>query len=89
MIAASRGHILVTGSEFLPNHPITVRISQEGDDIDDYVAYITDTQGRLTATLPTTSFTRTAYIAASDHRPDPRGDQGLLWSNTVVVPADD
>ncbi len=89
MIAASRGHVLVTGIEFLPNHPITVRISQEGEDIDDYLAYTTDGQGHLNATLPATAVTKTAYITASDHRPNPRGEQGLLWSNTVVVPAGD
>jgi hypothetical protein len=27
----------------------------------------------------------TGQLTVTDHRPDPAGDGGLLWSNTVIV----
>ncbi|OHU99558.1 hypothetical protein [Mycobacterium talmoniae] len=85
VITAVGGRVLITGAGFLPNHSVTVRITRAGDDIADYLTYTTDADGRLSATLPPTAVAETAQIAASDHRPDPHGDHGLLWSNTVTV----
>ena len=30
VISATRGHVVVTGTGFLPNHSVTVRITTEG-----------------------------------------------------------
>jgi hypothetical protein len=84
-ISASRGEVLITGTGFLPNCAVTVRVTYTGDDIMDYLTYITDADGYLSAALPETSITGTGHIAVTDHRPDPAGDGGLLWSNTVIV----
>jgi hypothetical protein len=67
--------------------PVTVRITYSGDDIVDYLSYISDADGRLSALLPQTAVTETGHIAVTDHRPDPAGDCGVLWSNTVIVTA--
>jgi hypothetical protein len=87
IISASRGQILITGTGFLPNCVITVRITNSGEDIVDYLTYISDADGFLSAALPAAAITtETAYnITVTDHRRDLAGDGGLLWSNTVVV----
>ena len=85
IISASRGQVLVTGSGFLANRSVTIRITSIGDDIADYLTYISDANGGLTAPLPETAITGTGHITVTDHRPDPAGDGGLLWSNTVIV----
>jgi hypothetical protein len=36
---------LVTGSGFLPDHNVAIRITRAGEDIDDYLAYVTDGHG--------------------------------------------
>lgn len=89
IITATSGHVVVTGAGFLPNHPVTIRITHAGDDIADYLTYTTDPDGRLTAPLPTTAVAETAHITATDHRHDSHGDHGLLWTNTVTVTATD
>ena len=38
---------LVTGSGFLPDHNVTVRITPAGEDISDYLAYLVDGNGYL------------------------------------------
>jgi hypothetical protein len=85
IISASRGQVLITGSGFLPNRSVTVRITYIGEDIVDYLTYISDADGGLSAPLPETAVSETGHIAATDHRPDPDGNGGLLWSNTVIV----
>ena len=82
---SAHGH-LVTGSGFLPDHNVAIRITRAGEDIDDYLAYVTDGHGYLHSELPN-SVTGTLSIAATDHRPDPDGACGWLWSNacTLVV----
>ena len=85
IISASCGQVLITGSGFLPNRSITIRITSIGEDIVDYLTYISDANGGLSAALPETAIIETGHIAVTDHRLDPRGDGGLLWSNTVIV----
>jgi hypothetical protein len=87
IISASRGQVLITGSGFLPNRSVTIRITYSGEDIVDYLTYTSDANGSLSAPLPETAVTETGHIAVTDHRPDPDGDGGLLWSNTVAVTA--
>ena len=85
MISASRGQVLITGSGFLPNRSVTIRITYTGEDIVDYLTYISDADGGLSAPLPETAVTEAGRIAVTDHRPDPFGDGGVLWSNTIIV----
>jgi len=85
IISACRGQVLITGSGFLPNRSVTIRIACSGEDIVDYLTYISDADGGLSAALPETAVTETGHIAVTDHRPDPDGDGGVLWSNTVIV----
>jgi hypothetical protein len=80
-VISARGHV-VTGSGFLPDHDVTIRITRAGEDISDYLSYATDCDGHLHAELPTDATVGTLHITATDHRPDPHGDCGRLWSNT-------
>jgi hypothetical protein len=80
---SARGY-LVTGCGFLPDHYVTIRITCAGEDISDYLTYMTDGDGYLHCELPN-SATGTLYIAATDHRPDPEGACGRLWSNTCTL----
>jgi hypothetical protein len=82
---SAKGH-LVTGSDFLPDHNVTIRITRAGEDIDDYLADVTDGHGYLHYELPS-NVTGTLSIAATDHRLDSHGACGRLWSNacTLVV----
>ena len=85
VISASRGQVSITGSGFLPNRLVTVRITHTGDDIRDYLTYVSDADGFLNVVLPETALIETGHIAVTDHRLDPAGEGGLLWSNTVIV----
>jgi hypothetical protein len=85
IISASRGQVLITGSGFLPKSSVTIRITYTGEDVVDYLTYVSDADGYLSAPLPETAVTETGHIAVTDNRPDPAGDGGLLWSNTVIV----
>jgi hypothetical protein len=76
---------MITGTGFLPNCPVTVRITDGGQGIVDYLTYVSDADGYLSAALPETAIIETGHVAVTDHRPDPAGDGGLLWSNTVIV----
>jgi hypothetical protein len=78
----AEGH-LVTGSGFLPDHSVAIRITRAGEGIDDYLTYITDGDGCLHSDLPN-GVTGKLSIAATDNRPDPDGACGRLWSNTYT-----
>jgi hypothetical protein len=84
VISASRGQVLITGTGFLPNCAVTVRITYGGQGIVDYLTYISDADGYLSAALPETAIIETEHITVTDNRADPAGG-GLLWSNTVIV----
>ena len=83
LLSAPQGH-LVTGFGFLPDHCVAIRITRAGEDIDDYLTYMTDGDGCLHSELPK-GVAGKLYIAATDHRPDPEGACGRLWSNTYTL----
>jgi hypothetical protein len=74
----------VTGSGFLPDHRVALRITRAGDDIDDYLTYVTDDEGRVQCELPD-GLSGTLRLTVTDHRPDPDGACGRLWSNTCTL----
>jgi hypothetical protein len=78
---------VVIGTHFLPHHDVTVRITRPGENISDYLTYTTDRNGHLYADLPATALTGTLQVVATDHRPDPGGACGRLWSNTYTLNA--
>ena len=80
---SAEGH-LVTGSGFLPDHRVAIRITRAGEDIDDYLTYVTDGDGCLHSDLPN-GVTGKLYIVATDHRPDPDDACGGLSSNTCTL----
>jgi hypothetical protein len=80
---SAQGH-LVTGSGFLPDHRVAIRITAAGEDISDYLTYVTDGHGYLHCELPNGA-TGKLYIAATDHRPDADGACSRLWSNTYTL----
>jgi hypothetical protein len=82
-IAVTRVGVVI-GTYFLPDHEVTVRISRPGDSVCDYVAYTSEHTGDLHAELPTAALTGMLQIAATDHRPDPDGECGYVWSNTCT-----
>jgi hypothetical protein len=76
---------LVTGTDFLPDHLVVVRVTYAADDVSDYLTYRTDAGGDLYAELPTSPGPGALHVTATDHRPDPHGACGLVWSNTEVL----
>ena len=74
----------VTTSGFRPDRNVSIRISRAGENISDYLTYMADGDGDLHCELPN-SATGTLSIAATDHRPDPDGACGRLWSNTYTL----
>jgi hypothetical protein len=83
-ITATRNGVVI-GAGFLPDHDVTVRIARPGQDVSDYLTYSTDRNGHLYAELPATVLTGVLQIAATDHRPDPDGACGRIWSNTYTL----
>jgi hypothetical protein len=51
----------------------------------DYLTYVSDAHGYMSAALPETAISKTVGLAVTDRRRDPAGDGGLLWSNSVIV----
>ena len=76
---------VVIGAGFLPNRDVTVKITRPGESVSDYVAYTSDRNGDLDAELPATALVGRLQIAATDHRPDPDGQCGRIWSNTYTL----
>src|SRR5271168_3340167 len=64
----AKGH-LVTGSGFLPDHNVAIRITHAGEDIDDYLAYVTDGDGYLHSELPSSV---TGTLSIGRNRPPSR-----------------
>jgi hypothetical protein len=87
IISASEGQLVITGSGFLPDCVVTVRITTSGHAIVDYLTYTSDADGFLSAALPASAIAAGAGhdISVTDHRRDLAGDGGVLWSNTVLV----
>jgi hypothetical protein len=85
-ITAHLDHI-VTGAGFLPNCSVTVRVTYVADQASDYLAFSADMCGWLYAELPTSPSNFELHVSATDHRTDPSGGDGLLWSNTAIMPA--
>lgn len=80
---------VVIGTDFLPNHDVTIQLSRPGEEVSDYLTYTTDRNGHLYAELPASAVTGMLQIAATDHRPDPDDACGRLWSNTYTLSAGD
>src|ERR1700734_98619 len=76
---------VVIGAGFLPDREVTVRITRPGESVSDYVTYASDRNGDLRAELPATALSGILEIAATDHRPDPGGPCGRIWSNTFTL----
>lgn len=76
---------VVIGAGFLPDCEVTVRITRAGGSVSDYVTYTSDRNGDLHAELPATALSAILQIAATDHRPDPDGPCGRIWSNTYTL----
>ena len=76
---------VVIGADFLPDREVTVRITRTEESISDYVTYTSDRNGDLRAELPATALIGILQIAATDHRPDPDGQCGRIWSNTYTL----
>jgi hypothetical protein len=76
---------VVVGADFLPDREVTVRITHPAERVSDYVTYTSDHNGDLHAELPATALVGIVQIAATDHRPDPAGQCGRIWSNTYTL----
>jgi hypothetical protein len=76
---------VVTGKGFLPERRVTVCVTYTADGISDYLTYTADPGGDLRAELPTSPTAGALRITATDHRSDPDGACGLLWSNTHTL----
>jgi hypothetical protein len=76
---------VVIGADFLPDREVTVRITHQAESVSDYVTYTSDSNGDLHAELPATALVGILQIAATDHRPDPAGQCGRIWSNTYTL----
>ena len=76
---------VVIGAGFLADREVTVRITRRGGSVSDYVTYTSDRNGDLHAELPATALRGILQIAATDHRPDPNGLCGRIWSNTYTL----
>jgi hypothetical protein len=84
-VIAAAGDTVITGTRFLPDRDVTVRVVYSVDGVTDYLAFTTDVHGDLVAALPISPQSRVLAVSASDHRPDPDGECGLLWSNTETI----
>ena len=78
---------MITGVGFLPDHKVTICVTYTAEGISDYLNYTTDLRGYLRAELPTSPAIGALHITATDHRADPDGACGLLWSNTETLRA--
>jgi hypothetical protein len=49
---AAATHCVLTGTGFLPDHHVTVRVRYADEGVSDYLSYTTDSRGHLRAELP-------------------------------------
>jgi hypothetical protein len=75
----------ITGTGFLSAHHVTIRVTYTAEDVADYFTYVAGPGGDVHGRLPTSPTEGKIQIAATDHRSDPDGACGLLWSNTVTL----
>lgn len=81
---AAPGH-LVTGAGFLPEHDVTIRVANTGDDVIDYLTYTAGEHCNLWAALPS-SYAGASRIAVTDRRPNPDEACGqILWSPSAEI----
>jgi hypothetical protein len=78
-------HNIITGTDFLPDHVVVLRLTYPAEDVSDYLTYRTNAGGDLYAELPTSPGPGALHVTATDHRTDPHGACALLWSNTEVL----
>ena len=78
---------VISGTGFLPNHELSIRVAYTKDGASDYLTFTTDSAGNFNAVLPTSGATGTLQITATDHRSNPTGVCGLVWSNTETIDA--
>lgn len=84
-ITTHAGYV-VTGAGFLTNQSVTIRVTYIGEQVSDDLAFSADVCGRLWAQIPTSPTSGAMHVSATDHRADPDGVEGLLWSNTAIIP---
>jgi hypothetical protein len=82
---AAAGNTVITGSGFLPDRGVIVRVVYSVDGVTDYLAFTSDLHGDLIAEVPISPDSGVVTVSASDHRPDPDGECGMLWSNTATI----
>lgn len=71
IISAYDGQVVITGTGFLPNRPVTVRIAHSVDAVVDYLACTSDADGAVSAPLPEPAVSETGRSAFTDDRPNP------------------
>lgn len=85
-ITVHSGYI-VTGTGFLSHRPLTIRVTYIAEEVSDDLAFSTDVRGQFYAEVPTSPTSGVMHVSATDHRADPDGAGGLLWSNTEILAA--
>jgi hypothetical protein len=76
---------VITGRGFLPSIQVTVRVIYTAEGISDYLSYLASPTGELSGRLPTAPTTGALNISGTDHRSDPDGVCGRLWSRTQTL----
>jgi len=69
---------VIVGTGYLP-------VTYIAEHVSDYLTYIAGPSGDLHGCLPISPSTGPVRITATDHRSDPNGVCGLLWSNTDTL----
>jgi hypothetical protein len=84
--SGSGAQFTVTGSGFLPNKTVTVRVVDAAFNMSSF-QQSSDASGNITANLSIPcSSASPLHFSATDGRPDPSDLTGVLWSNTFMIP---